>query len=91
MPHFSVVKKLEMPHYSYLILEMGKMGHFNNFSYRKTGHFEKRHVISFNEKTRNEPKMELFEFGVFKKMHMASREKYIFHMLFGAFHDTPRT
>ena len=69
----------------------GKMGHFNNFSYRKTENFEKRHVISLNEKTRNEPKMELFEFGVFKKIHMASREKYIFHMLFGAFHDTPRT
>ena len=24
-------------------------------------------------------------------MHMALREKYIFHMLFGAFHITPRT
>ena len=41
-------------------------------------------------KTRNEPKMKVFEFGAFQnKMHMASREKYIFHMLFGAFHDTP--
>ena len=42
-------------------------------------------------KTRNEPKMKLFEFGAFQKIrHMASREKHIFHKLFGAFHDTPR-
>ena len=35
--------------------------------------------------------MKLFEFGAFQnKMHMASREKYIFHILFGAFHGTPR-
>ena len=33
----------------------------------------------------------MFEFGPFQKnMHLASREKYIFHMLFGAFHITPR-
>ena len=41
MPHFSVVKKFEMRHFTYLILEMGKMGHFKIFSYRKMGHFEK--------------------------------------------------
>ena len=42
-------------------------------------------------KTINEPQMKLFDFGAFQnKMHMASREKYIFHKLFGAFHDTPR-
>jgi len=36
-------------------------------------------------------KLEVFEFVTFQKnMHMASREKYIFHMLFGAFHITPR-
>ena len=35
--------------------------------------------------------MKLFEFGAFQNIiHMASREKYIFHTLFGAFHDTPR-
>ena len=68
----------EMPHFSFFILKMGKMSHF-----------EKRHVTSF--KTRNEPKMKFFEFGAFQnKMHMALREKYIFHMLFGVFHDTPR-
>ena len=51
---------------------------------------KKTHVTSF--KTRNQPKMKLFEFGEFQnKMHMASREKYIFHMLFWAFHDTPRS
>ena len=53
------------------------------------GHFEKKHVTSF--KTGNEPKMKVFEFVAFQKiMHMASREKYIFHKLFGAFHGTPR-
>ena len=36
--------------------------------------------------------MKVFDFGAFQnKMHMASREKYIFHILFGAFHGTPRT
>ena len=40
---------------------------------------------------KNETKMKVFDFGAFQKyMHMASREKYIFHMLFGAFHITPR-
>ena len=35
--------------------------------------------------------MKLFDFGAFQKnMHMASREKYIFHMIFGASHGTPR-
>ena len=35
--------------------------------------------------------MKLFDFGAFQKnMHMASREKYIFHILFGAVHGTPR-
>ena len=35
--------------------------------------------------------MKVFDFGAFQiNMHMASREKYIFHMLFGAFHITPR-
>ena len=40
---------------------------------------------------KNEPKLKVFDFGAFQnKMHMASREKYIFHILFGAFHGTPR-
>ena len=35
--------------------------------------------------------MKVSDFGAFQnKMHMASREKYIFHILFGAFHGTPR-
>ena len=39
----------------------------------------------------NKSKMKIFDFGAFQiNMHMASREKYIFHMLFGAFHITPR-
>ena len=70
------------------------MGHFKFFTTEKWGISKKRHVshdvISF--KTRNEPKMKLFEFGAFQnKMHMGRREKYIVHMLFGAFHDTPRS
>ena len=67
-----------------------KLGISKFFRIEKWGISKKRHVTSF--KTRNEPKMKLFEFGAFQnKMHMASREKYIFHMLLGAFHDTPRT
>ena len=34
--------------------------------------------------------MKVFDFGAFQKnMHMVSREKYIFYMLFGVFHITP--
>ena len=34
--------------------------------------------------------MKFFDFGAFQKiMKMLSREKYIFHMLFGASHGTP--
>ena len=44
-----------------------------------------------NFKTEKEPKMNFFDFGAFKKiMKMPSREKIIFHMLFGASHGTPR-
>ena len=50
--------------------------------------FEMPHFSQFQN---SEPKMKVFDFGAFQnKMHMTSREKYIFHMLFGAFHDTPR-
>ena len=41
MPHFSIRKKFEMPHISLFQNEIGKMGHFKIFSYRKMGHFEK--------------------------------------------------
>ena len=44
-----------------------------------------------NFKTENEPKMKSFDFGAFQKIKkMVSREKIIFHMLFGASHGTPR-
>ena len=33
---------LEMPHFSYLILKMGKMGHFRKNEHKKVGHFEKK-------------------------------------------------
>ena len=42
-------------------------------------------------KTEKEPKMKFFDFGAFQKiMKMLSREKILFHMLFGASHGTPR-
>ena len=73
------------------------MGHFKKKEYRKVGHFEKKARDQFNFsylilKTENEPKMNIFDFGAFrKKMHMPSHDKFLFHMLFGAFHITPRT
>ena len=43
-------------------------------------------------KTENEPKMNMFDFGAFrKKMHMLSHDKILLHILFGAFQVTPRT
>ena len=43
-----------------------------------------------NFKTENEPKIKFFDFGAFQKIEkLLSREKILFHMLFGAFHDTP--
>ena len=42
-------------------------------------------------RTKNREKLKVFEFWAFQKIeHMPSREKYIFHMLFRAFHNTPR-
>ena len=52
---------------------------------KKRGISKQMHVSSF--KTEKEPKMFL---GISKKYHKPSREKYIFHMLFGTFHNTPR-
>ena len=46
-------------------------------------------MIRFRAEKRE--KLKLFDFGPFqKKMHMPSRGKYILHILFGAFHVTPR-
>ena len=43
-----------------------------------------------NFKTENEPKMKVFDFGAFRKIEkMLSHDKILFHILFGAFHDTP--
>ena len=56
---------------------------------KNRGISKKKHVTSL--KIKIEPKMKVFDFWAFQiNMHMASREKYIFHMLFGAFHITPR-
>ena len=47
----------------------------------------KMHMINF--KIENEPKMKFFDFGAFQKIEkMLSHDKILFHMLFGAFHDT---
>ena len=56
---------------------------------RKSGISKKMHVINF--KTEKKPKMKFFDFRAFRKNRQKlSREKYIFHMLFRAFHNTPR-
>ena len=69
---------------------MGKWGISKNSNIKNRGISKKKHVTNF--KMKNEPKMKVFDFGTFQNnMHMASREKYIFHILFGAFHGTPRT
>ena len=57
--------------------ENRKMGHFKKIEHKKSGHFKKLARDQFSNR------------GISKNMHMASREKYIFHMLFGAFHITP--
>ena len=45
-----------------------------------------------NFKTENEPKMKFFDFGAFQKIEkMLSHDQILFHMLFGAFHDTSCT
>ena len=50
-------------------------------------HFKK----SARDETEKEPKMKSFDFGAFQKiMKMLSHDKINFHMLFGAFRDTPR-
>ena len=57
---------------------------------RKLGISTKMHVINF--KTEKEPKMKFFDFWAFrKKWQKLSHDKIIFHMLFGAFQNTPRT
>ena len=74
-----------VPHFSYLILKMGKMGHFKKNEHKKAGHLKKMHVINF--KKENEPKMKR---GISKKRQKLSHDKNIFHMLFRAFQNTPR-
>ena len=72
-----------MPHFSHFQNQIGKMEHFRKNEHKKAGHFEKIHVINFKKEN---------EMGHFrKKLHKPSREKYIFSMLFGAFHYTPRS
>ena len=43
-------------------------------------------------RTKKREKLKVFDFWAFQNfMHMKSREKYVFHMLFGAFQITSRT
>ena len=54
----------------YLILKIGTMGHFKNFIHNKVRHFE--------------PKMILFDFGLFrKKMKMPSHKKFSLTCILG--------
>ena len=76
MPDFHMFDYFEMPNFR---IRMN----------RKSGISKKEHVMRI--RTKNREKLKVFEFWAFqKKLHMPSREKYIFHMLFRAFHDTPR-
>ena len=80
---FSKCPKIEDDHFRFIFCFQNQMG--------KVGHFEKKkHVI--NKKTGNGSKMNIFDFGAFRKeMHIPSHDKFLFHMLFGAFHVTPRS
>ena len=40
MPNFFMFENFEMPDFSYLILKMGKIGHFKIFEHEKVGHFK---------------------------------------------------
>ena len=60
-----------MPHFSYLILKMGKVGISKN-----------EHVINF--KTEREPKMKFFDFGAFQKI-MQILSHHVIHMTKSSF------
>ena len=48
-------------------------------------------MFEFFEMGHEMGQIKFFDFGAFQKiMKMLSREKILFHMLFGASHDTPR-
>ena len=70
---------IEMLHFSYLQIKIGKLGHFKFFNIEKRGISNKKHVTSF--KTKNEPKMKAFDFGAFQiKMQMSSHDKNLRQM-----------
>ena len=56
MPRFFMFENFEMPHFSYLILRMGKMGYFKNFEHKRVGHFKKlaRDQLKNRKGTENE-------------------------------------
>ena len=67
-----------------------KWGISKNSSLKKWGISKIKHVISF--RTEKREKLKLFDFGAFQKfMQMPSREKYLLHILFGAFQVPSRS
>ena len=79
----------EMPHFPIFRMRKEKWGISENSNIKNRGISKKQHVTSL--KMENEPKMKMFDFEAFQnKMHMVSRKKYIFHIVFGVFHGTPR-
>ena len=75
MHFFSKCPKIEDVHFRFIFCfqnQKGKMGHFKKNEHRKVGHFEKkaRDQLNFSHlilKTENEPKMNIFDFGAFRK------------------------
>ena len=68
----------------------GKNGAFQKNRAKKSGALRKkaRDHLKNRKCTENE---HLRFWGILKKMHMPSHDKFLFQMLFEAFHDTPRT
>ena len=75
----SDIKIFEIPYFSYLILQMGKIGHFKKIWTYEIWAFKK----AINPKTAKEPKLQFFHFEAFQnKMQMPTHDRIIFHMLF---------
>ena len=88
-PDFLCSIFLKCPIFPIFKMRQEKWGISKNSNIKNRDISRNQHVINFQRE--NQPKIKLFDFGAFQiKMHMASREKYIFHMLFGAFYITPR-
>ena len=87
MPHFFMFEFFEMPHFSYLILKMGKMGHFKKFEHKKVGQFKKLIRDQFQNRKRTENEILRF-WGISKNYEKALTWQNPLSHVFGAFHDT---